>query len=69
MGVGARRRDKDGTKTTSLIKVRFYYSRHSVMKQGKGSFPAKSSWSKVAGDHMFDSGTARQQAAALGVAE
>ena len=39
------------------------------MKQGKGPIPAKSSWSKVAGDHMFDSRTARWQAAAVGVAE
>lgn len=66
---GARRRDKDETKTTSLIKVRFYYFWYSVVKQGKGPFPTKSSWSKVAGDHVFDSGTARWQAVAVGVAE
>ena len=38
-------------------------------KGTKGPFPSKSSWSKVAGDHVFDSGTARQQAVAVGVAE
>ena len=68
-GGGPRLRNKDGTKATSLIKVRFYYFRHSVMKQGKGPFYTKSSWSKVTGDHVFESRTARRQAVAVGVAE
>ena len=53
---GARRRarERDVTKTVILIKVQFYYFRHSVMKQGKGPpIPAKSSWSKVAGEHVI----------------
>ena len=39
------------------------------MSSGKGPIPTKSSWSPVSGDHVFGSGTARQQAAAVGVAE
>ena len=34
---------ENGTKTTSLLKVQFYYSRHWIMKKEKGPIPAKSS--------------------------
>jgi hypothetical protein len=34
----------------------------------RGPFPQSHPWSPVSGDHMFGSGTARQQAAAVGVA-
>ena len=61
---------KNGAKTNQvLIKAQFYYSVHRVMKKGEGPIPTKSSWSPVSGDHVFGSGTARQQAAAVGVAE
>jgi hypothetical protein len=36
---------------------------------GGGPFPPNHPWSPVAGDHVFGSGTARQQVAAVGVAE
>ena len=45
--------ERDVTKTVSLIKVQFYYFQHSVMKQGKGPNSAKSSWSKVPGEHVI----------------
>jgi hypothetical protein len=36
---------------------------------GRGSFRPNHPWSPVAGDHMFGSGTAKRQVAAVGVAE
>jgi hypothetical protein len=36
---------------------------------GRGPYPPNHPWSPVAGDHVFGSGTARRQVAAVGVAE
>ena len=60
---GARRNEKDETKTTVWSRFNFTLPDIGLWSRGKGPILTKSSWSPVSSDHVFGSGTARQQAA------
>ena len=66
---GARWCERDGTKTTIWSRFNFTIPNTGLWSRGRGPFLPNYPWSPVSGDHVFGSGIARWQAAAVGVAE
>ena len=56
---------RQGSDQSSIL----LFSAPGYEERGRGPFPPNHPWSPVSGDHVFGSGTARRQVAAVGVAD